>query len=177
MILQKVNYIINLNFIISFYFYYYYYLINFYYLELKLPFTEKGIIINSDKFNNLSSDEAMESIMKHANLNEFGHFRMMYRLRDWLISRQRYWGAPIPIIHCSTCGIIPVPEKELPIELPIKDVNFTGKGFPLGDLKDWVYTKCPSCNGIAKRETDTMDTFVDSSWYYLRYIDSKNNNK
>ena len=103
---------------------------------------------------------------------KLGKKDVQFKLKDWLISRQRYWGTPIPIIYCDKCGIVPVDAKDLPIRLP-KKVKF-GKGNPLLTAKDWIKVKCPKCGRDAKRETDTMDTFVNSSWYYLRYCDSKN---
>lgn len=100
---------------------------------------------------------------------------MQFRLRDWLISRQRYWGCPIPLIHCDKCGIVPVPESQLPVVLPTEGLEFTGEGgSPLSRLDSFVNVKCPQCEGPAKRETDTMDTFIDSSWYYFRYADALN---
>ena len=130
----------------------------------------EGIMVNSDKFNGIRSEDAIEKIANHFEKNSFGKRSVQYKLRDWLISRQRYWGAPIPIIYCAECGTIAVPEKELPVLLP-KDVEFRPTGeSPLKFSDDFVHTKCPRCRGPARRETDTMDTFVDSSWYYLRYI-------
>ncbi|MFW6283655.1 MAG: class I tRNA ligase family protein, partial [Minisyncoccales bacterium] len=114
-------------------------------------------------------------ITKYLIKNKLGKKTTQYKLKDWLVSRQRYWGTPIPVIYCNKCGIVPVPEKELPIKLPDK-VEF-GKGNPLLTNKEFVNTKCPKCNSSAKRETDTMDTFFDSSWYYMRYPDNKNNKK
>lgn len=142
--------------------------------ETTLPFTEKGILINSEMFNNLTSEEAKEKITKHLESINKGSFKTTFRLRDWLVSRQRYWGAPIPIIYCDTCGIVPVPFENLPVELP-DNVNFTPNGdSPLETCKEFKHTTCPKCNAPATRETDTLDTFVCSSWYYLRYVDSKN---
>ncbi len=141
----------------------------------KEAYTEAGILKNSGEFNGLSSEEAREHITKVLEFRKIGKKKIQYKLRDWLISRQRYWGAPIPIIYCNKCGVVPVSEKNLPIKLPEK-VKF-GKGNPLETNKEWVNVKCPKCGGKARRETDTMDTFVNSSWYYLRYADSKNKNK
>lgn len=143
--------------------------------QTNLPITEKGTLINSEIFNNLSSDEAKEEITKHLQSINKGSFKTTFRLRDWLVSRQRYWGAPIPIIYCENCGIVPVPYESLPVELP-DDVNFNPNGkSPLETCEKFVNTLCPKCNSKAKRETDTLDTFVCSSWYYLRYVDPKNN--
>lgn len=143
--------------------------------QTNLPTTEKGTLINSEIFNNLSSDEAKEEITKHLQSINKGSFKTTFRLRDWLVSRQRYWGAPIPIIYCENCGIVPVPYESLPVELP-DDVNFNPNGkSPLETCEKFVNTLCPKCNSKAKRETDTLDTFVCSSWYYLRYVDPKNN--
>ncbi|WP_041918740.1 leucine--tRNA ligase [Gloeocapsa sp. PCC 7428] len=134
---------------------------------------ETGIVVNSGEFDGMISTDAKAAIVKHAEKHNFGHARVQYRLRDWLISRQRYWGAPIPVVHCPNCGIVPVPDEDLPVELP-EDVEFTGRGgSPLAQL-DWVNVPCPTCGTPAKRETDTMDTFIDSSWYYLRYPDANN---
>ena len=131
-----------------------------------------GTLVNSESFNGLQSDEAIIHITKALEFRKLGKKTVQYKLRDWLISRQRYWGAPIPVVYCENCGIVPVPEKDLPVELPM-EVKF-GKGNPLTTNKEWLETKCPKCRGDARRETDTMDTFVNSSWYYLRYTDPKN---
>ncbi len=140
---------------------------------LQAAYTEPGIVVNSDQFNGMASTEAKEAITQYAEKQGWGKARVQYRLRDWLISRQRYWGAPIPVIHCLKCGMVPVPDQDLPVQLP-EDVAFTGRGgSPLTQL-DWVNVPCPTCGTPAKRETDTMDTFIDSSWYFLRYPDAKN---
>lgn len=136
-------------------------------------YTGSGILINSDKFNGLDSIEAKEHVIKYLKSKNLGKKTIQYKLRDWLVSRQRYWGTPIPVIYCEKCGIVPVPEKDLPVLLPEK-VKF-GKGNPLATNKNFVNVECPKCGKIGKRETDTMDTFFDSSWYYLRYCDNKNN--
>ncbi|XP_030831169.1 probable leucine--tRNA ligase, mitochondrial [Strongylocentrotus purpuratus] len=133
-----------------------------------------GRIVNSDQLSRLSRDEARSSIMEHARELGIGGHMTSPRQFDWLISRQRYWGTPIPVIHCPTCKAVPVPHTELPVTLPKLD-SLSGKGLsPLENQADWINTRCPKCGGAAKRETDTMDTFVDSSWYYLRYTDSTN---
>ena len=141
----------------------------------KLPeaYTGRGKLVNSGEFTGADNKEAIEKISKYLTKKKIGKKVVQYKLRDWLISRQRYWGTPIPIVYCDKCGIVPVPEKDLPIELP-KKVKF-GKGNPLKTNERWIETKCPKCHGKSKRETDTMDTFVNSSWYYLRYTDSQNN--
>ncbi|YAF96308.1 MAG: leucine--tRNA ligase [Nodularia sp. CChRGM 3473] len=137
-------------------------------------YTEPGILINSGAFTGMTSTDAKEAIVKYAEEQNFGKLRIQYRLRDWLISRQRYWGAPIPVIHCPNCGIVPVPDEDLPVELP-EEVELSGRGgSPLSQLESWVNVPCPTCGTPAKRETDTMDTFIDSSWYFLRYPDAKN---
>ncbi|MBW4564085.1 MAG: leucine--tRNA ligase [Mojavia pulchra JT2-VF2] len=137
-------------------------------------YTEPGTLINSGPFSGMPSVEAKQAIVEYAEQQGFGKARVQYRLRDWLISRQRYWGAPIPVIHCPNCGIVPVPDKDLPVELP-EEVEFTGRGgSPLTQLESWMNVPCPTCGTPAKRETDTMDTFIDSSWYFLRYPDAKN---
>tara|TARA_Y100000310_G_scaffold193365_1_gene193336 strand:- start:2445 stop:4895 length:2451 start_codon:yes stop_codon:yes gene_type:complete len=140
--------------------------------NMKESFIDYGYLVNSDKFDKLSSEEAQEKITKELEKNKLGKSSINFKLRDWLVSRQRYWGTPIPIVYCDDCGIIPVKEKDLPVKLPEK-VKF-GKGNPLTTNKKFLEVKCPKCNKKAKRETDTMDTFFDSSWYYLRYCDNKN---
>lgn len=140
----------------------------------KQAYTDSGIVVNSDLFNGMKSTEAKGAIIKYAEEQGWGKARIQYRLRDWLISRQRYWGAPIPVIHCPNCGIVPVPEKDLPVQLP-EDVEFAGgRVSSLAQLEGWANVPCPSCGTPAKRETDTMDTFIDSSWYFLRFTDAKN---
>lgn len=136
-------------------------------------YTGDGIAINSGFLNGLNVEEAKEKIIEWLEKNNYGKRKINYRLRDWLISRQRYWGTPIPIIHCPVCGEVPVDEKELPVELPY-NVKFKSEGTsPLLSNEEFMNVKCPKCGGAAKREADTMDTFVDSSWYYLRYLDPK----
>ena len=129
-----------------------------------------GTLVNSEEFNGMENRAAINVITEKLEKIDMGEATVNYKLRDWLISRQRYWGCPIPIIYCEGCGIVPVPYKDLPIELP-KDVKFTGKGNPLETSKSFVNTKCPKCGKPAKRETDTMDTFVDSSWYFIKFCD------
>lgn len=142
--------------------------------EMKAAYTEPGIMINSGSFNGLPSEEAKKKMSQWAAENQSGGPRVQYRLRDWLISRQRYWGCPIPLVHCPTCAVVPVKESDLPVALPL-DVEFTGEGgSPLAKSSQWRQTSCPKCGGAAQRETDTMDTFIDSSWYYLRYCDAEN---
>ena len=142
--------------------------------DTKLPHNEYGTLINSGKYNGLSSKEAKEKITKDMEKIGKGNKTVSYRLKDWLISRQRYWGAPIPIIYCDKCGVVPVPEKDLPVLLPY-DVEFKPDGeSPLKKSKEFMECTCPKCGGKATREADTLDTFVCSSWYYLRYPDAKN---
>ncbi len=137
---------------------------------MKEAYTEEGVMVNSVQFNGITSQSAIKKIADFFEEKSFGKKAVQYRLRDWLISRQRYWGAPIPMIYCAKCGVMTVPEKELPVLLP-ENVEFRPTGeSPLKFAKDFVHTKCPKCKGPAERETDTMDTFVDSSWYFLRYI-------
>ncbi len=132
-------------------------------------YEDEGYLINSDKFSGLHSIEARERIIRFLEENGMGRRKINYKLRDWGISRQRYWGTPIPIIYCERCGIVPVPEEELPVILP-EDVRFTGKGgSPLLESNEFLITNCPQCGERARRETDTMDTFVDSSWYFIAY--------
>ncbi|MDP1695412.1 MAG: leucine--tRNA ligase [archaeon] len=143
---------------------------------LKEAYTGAGNIINSEAFDDLENIEAIEHITKALEAKKLGKKTTNYKIRDWLISRQRYWGTPIPVIYCDKCGIVPVPEKDLPILLPEK-VDFKSKDNPLTTAKEFVNVKCPKCKSNAKRETDTMGGFVDSSWYFLRYCDNKNKEK
>ena len=143
--------------------------------EMEKAYTGGGVLINSEKFNDLDNEEAKIHITKALEAKKIGKSVVNYKLRDWLISRQRYWGTPIPIIYCDKCGIVNVPEKDLPVELPEK-VTF-GKGNPLKTNLKWLNVKCPKCKGDARRETDTMDTFVNSSWYFLRYTDPHNSER
>ena len=137
-------------------------------------YTEEGVLVNSGEFNGIKNTKAKKAITQWAVDKGFGEFKTQYRLRDWLISRQRYWGAPIPVVYCDKCGIQPVPENQLPVLLP-KDVDFSVVGkSPITTSKTFKDTVCPVCGGPAVRETDTMDTFVCSSWYYLRYSDARN---
>jgi leucyl-tRNA synthetase len=141
--------------------------------ETTIPYPGNGILINSGDFNGLDSNEAKEHITKFLEEKKLGRKVVNYKLRDWLISRQRFWGTPIPIIYCDKCGIVPVPEKDLPVVLP-EEIKFTSERNPLIDYKKFTEVKCPKCGGKGKRETNTMDTFVNSSWYFFRYCDSKN---
>lgn len=135
-----------------------------------LPFEEGGKMINSDFLDGMDNKSAKNAIISKLEKLGIGKRKINYRLRDWDFSRQRYWGCPIPVVHCEKCGVVPLDEKDLPLELP-KDVEFTGKGNPLENHPTWKHTKCPKCGAPALRETDTMDTFVDSSWYFLRYVE------
>ncbi|MGZ4173472.1 MAG: leucine--tRNA ligase, partial [Solirubrobacteraceae bacterium] len=141
----------------------------------ELPYTGEGPLVNSSpEFDGRPNREAMEAIVAWLDLEGIGHASINYRLRDWLVSRQRYWGCPIPIVYCERDGIVPVPADQLPVELPdVEDYKPRGRS-PLAAAEDWVNTTCPVCGGPARRETDTMDTFVDSSWYFLRYCDPRN---
>ena len=135
-----------------------------------------GLVINSGSISGLKKDDAITKIIKELEAKKLGKATKNYRLRDWLISRQRFWGTPIPIVHCDKCGLVPVPEAELPVKLPdAKGLDLKPKGSsPLGAASDWVNVKCPKCGSAAKRDADTMDTFVDSSWYFLRYTSVNN---
>jgi leucyl-tRNA synthetase len=136
--------------------------------------TEAGVLIHSGRFDGLPSVQAKTAITAAAEAEGWGRGKVQFRLRDWLISRQRYWGCPIPVIHCDSCGVVPVPAEQLPVELP-RDVAFSGKGgSPLAQLESWWQVACPCCGKPARRETDTMDTFMCSSWYFLRYSDPHN---
>ena len=141
----------------------------------RLPYTgEEGRTVESGAFSGLPCGEAKRAMTRHAEANGFGEGSVQYRLKDWGISRQRYWGTPIPMLHCDACGIVPVPEADLPVLLP-EDVALTGKGgSPLASSPSFLRAPCPRCGGSARRETDTMDTFVDSSWYFYRYLDPHN---
>ncbi|MCT8975840.1 leucine--tRNA ligase [Clostridium sp. CX1] len=142
-----------------------------------LPYTEYGKMVNSEEFNGLVGEEGKKAVIKKLESMGLGAGKVNYRLRDWLVSRQRYWGTPIPMIHCEKCGTVPVPENQLPVELPY-DVEFSPDGkSPLSKSEEFINTTCPTCGGAAKREADTLDTFVCSSWYYLRYADNKNSEK
>ncbi len=139
-------------------------------------YEDPGILINSAQFSGMDSTEAKKAITQWLKDKGLGDFKITYRLRDWNISRQRYWGTPIPVVYCDHCGIVPVPEDQLPVMLPYK-VEITGHGNPLEKVPDFVHTTCPKCGRPAKRETDTMDTFFDSSWYFLRFCDPKNSQR
>ena len=134
----------------------------------KAAFTDKGFLLNSAEFDGLSSEDAFSKIAAALKANNQGQTRTTYRLRDWGVSRQRYWGAPIPIINCEQCGAVPVPDKDLPVVLP-EEVKFEGIGSPIKKMPEFYETACPKCGGKAERETDTFDTFMESSWYYARY--------
>ena len=142
--------------------------------ETVLPFTEDGILVNSGSFDGLSGDDARDAVAAHLSKIGKGGKKVNYRLRDWSVSRQRYWGAPIPMLYCEKCGVVPVPEKDLPVRLPY-DVEFkpTGKS-PLSTHEGFMHCTCPQCGGKATRDPDTLDTFVCSSWYYLRYPEAHN---
>ena len=145
--------------------------------EMTNAYTDEGVLVNSNEFNGMKNTEAKKAITQKAVDGGFGEFKTQYRLRDWLISRQRYWGAPIPVVYCDKCGIQPVPENQLPVLLP-EDVDFSVVGkSPITTSKTFKDTVCPVCGGHAVRETDTMDTFICSSWYYLRYADARNSEK
>jgi leucyl-tRNA synthetase len=141
---------------------------------MKEAFTEYGVVENSGPWSGLPSDEARAKMAAFAREQAFGEAAITFRIKDWGISRQRYWGTPIPVIHCPSCGLVPVPEDQLPVRLPLT-IEITGAGrSPLENVPEFVNVKCPKCGEAAKRETDTMDTFIDSSWYFYRYCDSHN---
>src|ERR1043166_4464975 len=145
--------------------------------EIKHPFIDYGILINSGEWGGKLSDAAMVDMAEHAKKNGFGEPAVTYRIRDWGVSRQRFWGAPVPVIYCDKDGMVPVPYADLPVVLP-QTAAFTGTGeSPLAGVPEFVNTICPKCHGPARRETDTMDTFVDSSWYFFRYCDPRNDDK
>lgn len=148
-----------------------------YNLDIIDVITEDNKMIDSEEFNGLDASEGFEGIIDKLEKEGRGKRTINYRLRDWLVSRQRYWGCPIPVVYCDECGIVPVKKEDLPVLLPT-DVEFTGKGeSPLTTSKQFMSTTCPHCGKPARREVDTMDTFVDSSWYFLRYVDSNNENE
>jgi len=143
-------------------------------IEMTVAYTDYGILVNSGDWSGKLSQDAIPAMTKFAEEQGFGEGAVTYRLRDWGISRQRFWGAPIPMIYCDTCGTVPVPESSLPVELP-ETARFTGAGeSPLATVPEFVNVSCPKCGGTARRDTDTMDTFVDSSWYFFRYCDPHN---
>ncbi len=145
--------------------------------ECELPYTEYGVMMNSGKFDGMKSADGKRAVLDELYKIGHGGKKINYRMRDWSVSRQRYWGAPIPVVYCEHCGVVPVPEKDLPVLLPY-DVNFTPDGkSPLARSKEFTETVCPICGKAARRETDTLDTFVCSSWYYLRYPDAHNADK
>ncbi len=142
----------------------------------KQAYTDYGVLVNSGEFDGLDSKQGIQKITLWLKKKKLGDFTVHYKLRDWVFSRQHYWGEPIPIIHCPKCGTVPVLEKDLPVELPyVKSYKPTETGqSPLAAIKDWVKTRCPQCNGLAERETDTMPNWAGSNWYFLRYLDSAN---
>ncbi len=144
--------------------------------EMDEAWTGAGLMVNSGQFNGMPNEDGKKAIISWMEEKEIGKGTINYRLRDWGISRQRYWGMPIPLIHCEKCGIVPVDENDLPVNLPI-DIELTGEGSLLARHQGFVHTSCPKCGGSAQRETDTVDTFFDSSWYFLRYTDANNTEK
>ncbi|PWT90772.1 MAG: leucine--tRNA ligase [Blastocatellia bacterium] len=146
-------------------------------VEMTQAFTDYGVLINSDKWGGKLSEVAIAEMSEYAGANGFGEPAVTYRIRDWGISRQRFWGAPVPVVYCDDCGMVPVPYDQLPVVLP-QTADFSGTGeSPLAGVAEFVNTTCPECNGPARRETDTMDTFVDSSWYFFRYCDPRNDSE
>jgi leucyl-tRNA synthetase len=143
------------------------------------PYIGEGTMTGSGSLDGKTSSDARASIITQLKSASLGGSHTHYRLNDWLVSRQRYWGAPIPMIHCSSCGTVPVPDDQLPVKLP-DNLRFTGRGpSPLAssEAAEWRNVKCPCCQRPAQRDTDTLDTFVDSSWYFLRYLSPHNNNR
>jgi leucyl-tRNA synthetase len=144
---------------------------------MTVAYAGEGVMVNSGTLDGVAAGKgkgkSVEAAIAHLETTQKGKGTSNYRLRDWLISRQRYWGCPIPVVHCPDCGVVPVPDADLPVKLP-DNVEFSGKGSPLAKLDDWVNVPCPSCGTPAKRETDTMDTFMCSSWYFMRYPDAQN---
>ncbi|MDD3774196.1 MAG: leucine--tRNA ligase [Patescibacteria group bacterium] len=147
--------------------------------KMEEAYAENGYLINSNEFNEIKNEKAKKKIIKWLKEKNLADFTTTYKLRDWIFSRQRYWGEPIPIVHCEKCGLVPLNEKDLPLKLPhVNHYEPTGTGeSPLAGISDWVNTTCPKCDGKAKRETNTMPQWAGSSWYYLRYIDPKNKQK
>jgi leucyl-tRNA synthetase len=144
--------------------------------EMSHSFTDYGVLINSGEWGGKLSEVAVQEMAQHAKAHGFGEAAVTYRIRDWGVSRQRFWGAPVPVIYCPDCGMVPVPYEQLPVVLP-PTAAFTGTGeSPLAGVPEFVNTNCPNCDAPARRDTDTMDTFVDSSWYFFRYIDPRNEN-
>ncbi|HKY46262.1 MAG TPA: leucine--tRNA ligase, partial [Pyrinomonadaceae bacterium] len=144
--------------------------------EMKHSFTDYGVLINSGDWGGELSEIAIAEMAEYAKQHGFGEAAVTYRIRDWGVSRQRFWGAPVPVVYCDKCGMVPVPYEQLPVVLP-DNAQFTGTGeSPLAGVPEFVNTACPKCDGPARRETDTMDTFVDSSWYFFRYLDPRNDN-
>ncbi|HUY10661.1 MAG TPA: leucine--tRNA ligase, partial [Candidatus Dormibacteraeota bacterium] len=141
--------------------------------EMTAAFVDDGVLLASGEFSGIESEAARRAISAALEARKLGHLTTNYRLRDWLVSRQRYWGTPIPILNCERCGEVPVPDEQLPVLLPA-DVPITGEGSPLARVASFIETSCPRCGGPARRESDTMDTFFESSWYYLRYLDPQN---
>ena len=141
-----------------------------------VPHAESERLVDSAQFTGLPSEEGKQAIVEWLESRGRGRPAVSYRLRDWLLSRQRYWGCPIPILNCESCGMVPVPDEDLPVLLPEVDEYLPKGRSPLAAAEDWVHTTCPRCGGEAHRETDTMDTFVDSSWYFIRYCDARNDN-
>lgn len=142
--------------------------------EMTEAYVDEGILVNSDKFCGMSNTEAIKTIGQYMSDEGIGEFKVNFKLRDWLISRQRYWGAPIPMVYCKKCGVVPVPEQDLPVMLP-ENIEFNPSNIsPLKEYDEFVNTTCPKCHGPARRETDTMDTFMCSSWYFYRFTDARN---